>query len=136
MTIIQKISIYLKKKVNFLSIIDGKTLRIQKFSTLFFISFLIIFSCLFFISSNLISKKNKESENNFIEITKTSEFSNLTNFLASKINSPYNEINYTIKANDTVEKILRNFKVKESDIKSISVKLKKKNLLIYILAEN
>ena len=136
MTIIQKINIYLKKKVNFLSIIDGKTLRIQKFSTLFFISFLIIFSCLFFISSNLISKKNKESENNFIEITKTSEFSNLTNFLASKINSPYNEINYTIKANDTVEKILRNFKVKESDIKSISVKLKKKNLLIYILAEN
>ena len=128
MTIMQKLIIYLKKKVNFLSILNGKVLTIQKFNPIFFISFFIIFSCLFFISSNFISKKNKKSKNNFIEITKTSEFSNLTNFLFSKINSPYNEINYTIKANDTVEKILRSFKVKDSDIKNISVKLKQKKL--------
>jgi len=126
MTIIQKINYILKKKVNFLSLLDGRIFKIQKFNPLFFISFLIIFSCLFFITSNLINKKNKKNENNFKEITKTSEFSNLTNLLASKINSPYNEINYTIKTNDTVEKILRNFNVNDSDIKSISVKLKKK----------
>ncbi len=128
MTIIQKINYILKKKVNFLSLLDGRIFKIQKFNPLFFISFLIIFSCLFFITSNLINKKNKKNENNFKEITKTSEFSNLTNLLASKINSPYNEINYTIKTNDTVEKILRNFNVNDSDIKSISVKLKKKKL--------
>ena len=128
MTIIQKINYILKNKVNFLSLLDGRIFKIQKFNPLFFISFLIIFSCLFFITSNLINKKNKKNENNFKEITKTSEFSNLTNLLASKINSPYNEINYTIKTNDTVEKILRNFNVNDSDIKSISVKLKKKKL--------
>ena len=46
----------------------------------------------------------------------------------SKINSPYEEVNYEIKSNDTVEKILRNFKIKEDDIKAISVKLKQKKL--------
>ena len=128
MTIIQKINNFLKKKVGFLSILDGKVFRIHKFNPLFFISFIVIFSCLFFITSNLINKKNKENENNFKEITKTSEFSNLTHFFISKINSPYAEINYTIKANDTVEKILRGFKIKDNDIKSISVKLREKEL--------
>ena len=40
-------------------------------------------------------------------------FSNLTNFLISKINSPYEEIKYIIKNNDTVEKILKKFKIKK-----------------------
>ena len=63
-----------------------------------------------------------------MEITEKNEFSNLTNFFISKINSPYQEINYVIKNNDTVEKILRKFKIKEADIKNISVKLKESKL--------
>ena len=62
------------------------------------------------------------------EITKTSEFANITNFLISKINSPYEEINYTIKNNDTVEKILKKFKIKNDDIRSVSAQLKNKKL--------
>jgi len=85
-----------------------------------------IFSSLFFISSSLIDKKNKVIEKNFQEITGTNEFFNLKNFLVSKINSPYEEINYIIKNNDTVEKILRKFKVKEGDINKISTNLKQK----------
>ena len=53
------------------------------------------------------TKKNNENANNLKEITKNREFSNLTNFLISKINSPYEEIDYVIKNNDTVEKILK-----------------------------
>ena len=53
-------------------------------------------------------------------------FQILTNFLISKINSPYEEINYIIKNNDTVEKILKKFKIKNEDIKNISIKLKEK----------
>ena len=128
MTIIQKISVFFKKKLVFLSYLDTKTLRIQKFNPFFFISFVIIFSIIFFLSSNLVNKKSKQNENNLKEITKTNEFFELTNFFISRINSPYEEKNYIIKSNDTVEKILKNFKVRNSDIKKISVKLKQKKL--------
>ena len=63
-----------------------------------------------------------------VEVTKSNEFSNFTNFLISKINSPYEEINYVIESNDTVEKILKRFKVRNTDIKKISLKLKEKKL--------
>ena len=69
-----------------------------------------------------------KKHNSFKEITKTNEFSNLSNFLISKINSPYEEINYIIKNNDTVEKILKKFKIRNEDIKDISIKLKQKKL--------
>tara|TARA_B100000963_G_scaffold329814_1_gene319481 strand:+ start:229 stop:1575 length:1347 start_codon:yes stop_codon:yes gene_type:complete len=128
MTIIQKIRIGFRKRYNFLSNFDLKTLRIQKFNPIFLISFFIVFSAFFFISINIIDNKNKKHLNNFEEVAKSSELSNLTNFLISKLNSPYEEINYIIKNNDTVEKILKKFKIKEADIKNISVKLKKKKL--------
>ena len=37
-------------------------------------------------------------------------------------------MNYLIKNNDTIEKILKNFNIKDSDIKNISTKLKEKKL--------
>ena len=128
MTIIQKISVFFKKKSVLLSHLDTKAFRIQKFNPLFFLSFVIVFSAIFFLTSNLINKKSEENERNLKEITKTNEFSNLTNFIVSRINSPYEEKNYIIKSNDTVEKILKNFKVRSADIKKISVKLKNKKL--------
>ena len=128
MTIIQKIKNLYKKKGILLSSIDAKAFKIQRFNPFFFISFIVAFSVIFFISSNSINKKNKDNEKNLREITKTSEFSNFSNFLISKINSPYREINYIIKNNDSIEKILRNFKVRDKDIKIISVRLKQKKL--------
>ncbi len=128
MTIIQKINIIIKKKYNFLSLLDAKALKIQKFNPFFLISFLAIFSCIFFVSLNLINKKNEKNAYNLKEITKKSEFSNLTNFLISKINSPYEEIDHVIKNNDTIEKILKNFKIRNEDIRDISNKLKKRKL--------
>ncbi len=126
MAIIQKFSNFLKKKINFFRVLDAKTLRIQKFNPLFFLFFLIIFTVIFFITSNLIDQNNKKSQVNFEEITNTNEFSNLTNFFISKINSPYKEIKYEIQNNDTVEKILRKYDVLDEDIKKISYKLKQK----------
>ena len=128
MTIIQKFTIFTKKKLNFFYASSIKTLRIQRFNPFIVISFLIFFSAIFFVSSNLIKKKNNEDENNLKEITKNNEFFNLTNFLVSKINSPYEEISYVIKNNDTVEKILKQFKIQNNDIREISVKLKNRKL--------
>ena len=128
MTFIRKISTFYKRKTNFLSITEIKTFKIQKFNPLILISFLIIFSIVFFVSSNLINKTNNEQKNNLNEIAETSEFLNLTKFFVAKLNSPYEEISYIIENNDTVEKILKRFKVRDEDIKNISVKLKQKKL--------
>ena len=128
MTIIQKIAIFAKKKLNFFTVRYNKTIQFQKLSPVIVISFLIIFTALFFVSSNIIKKKNNEDRYNFKEITKNNEFSNLTNFLISKINSPYEEISYIIKNNDTVEKILKQFKIRNVDIREISVQLKDRKL--------
>ena len=128
MTIIQKFTIFTKKKLNFFYASSIKTLRIQRFNPFIVISFLIVFSAIFFISSNLIKKKNNKDGNNLKEITKNDEFFNLTNFLVSKINSPYEEISYVIKNNDTVEKILKQFKIQNNDIREISVQLKNRKL--------
>ena len=128
MTIIQKIAIFRKKKLNFLSNINFRALQVRGLNPLIFVSFFIVFSTLFFVSSSLIQKKNNENSTNLKEITKNNEFSNLTNFLISKINNPYEEISYIIKNNDTIEKILKKFKVRNEDIKKISAQLKIKKL--------
>ena len=128
MTIIQKIAIFKKKKLNFLSNINFRALQVRGLNPLIFVSFFIVFSTLFFVSSSLIQKKNSENSTNLKEITKNNEFSNLTNFLISKINNPYEEVSYIIKNNDTIEKILKKFEVKNRDIKEISAQLKIKKL--------
>ena len=92
------------------------------------LSFIIFFSILFFIITNLINHKNKVNGDNLKEVLKTNEFLNLTNYFSSKINSPYEEIKYVIKNNDSIEKILKNYNIKNEDIKEISVKLKEKKL--------
>ena len=127
MTIIQKIELFLKKKFSFFSTLDLKIIHLRKFNLFFLIFFVIIFSSFFFISSNIINQKNDSDKKNFNELTKSSEFSNLSNFLISKINSPYREVNYIIENNDSVEKIPRKFEVKDNEIKKISNKLKERN---------
>ena len=128
MALIEKIKNFVKKKYNLFYLISPKTLQLKNFSPAFFISMMIVFSGVFLISSNLINKKNKENKSNLIEITETKDFSNLALFLISKINSPYEEIEYVIKNNDTVEKILKKYKIRDEDIKKISLKLKEKKL--------
>ena len=128
MTLIEKIDNFVKKKFKLNSIIGSKALKILNFKPIFLISFIIIFSGTFFISFNIINKKNKEITRNFKEISETNEFSNLAKFFISKINSPYEEVEYIIKNNDTVEKILKKYKIRDEDIKKISLKLKEKKL--------
>ncbi len=119
---------FIRKKNSYLLLIQARTLKFQKFNPIILITFLVIFSSVFFVTGNIIEKKNEKNENNFKEITKTGEFSNLINFFSSKINSPYQEINYIIENNDTVEKILKKFEIQSEDINNITVKLRQKKL--------
>ena len=128
MTITQIISNFYKKKFNFLSSIGLKKLKIFNLNPILFLSFVIFFSILFFTISNVINKKDKETKNNLTEVVESTGFSNLTNYFISKINSPYNDIEYVIKTNDTIEKILKKYNIRNIDIKNISTRLKEKKL--------
>ena len=90
--------------------------------------FIFLFLIIFIIITNLINSKNKVENDNLNAVIKTKEFLNLKNFLVSKINSPYKEINYLIQNNDNIEKILKKFEINTVDIKAISQNLKQKKL--------
>ena len=127
MTIIQNLTKILKK-TNFPSI-----WKINKQLTLninFYIIFtsIILVSIIFFTVSNILNKKNYDMEQNFKDVTESSEFSKFTSYILSKISSPYEEARYLIKNNDSIEKILKKFNVRNEDIKKISLNLKRKKL--------
>ena len=126
MTIIQFINSFYKKNITFLSAIKINKLRILSFNPFIVLSFIVFFSILFFVTSNLINSKNKNNRSNLEQVTNSNEFSNLTNYFISKINSPYEEVSYLIKNNDSIEKILKKFNIRDRDIKKIVTKLKEK----------
>ena len=59
---------------------------------------------------------------------KSTTAKNHAHFFISKINSPYQEINYIIKNNDSVERILKKFQIKTKEIQIITKNLKSKKL--------
>ena len=94
---------------------------------LYFFS-IIIFFTIFVIISNLINHKNKLESQNLNSVVASKEFSNLSHYFLSKINSPYKEIKYLIQNNDSIEKILKKLDINSNDIKIISNNLKQKKL--------
>ena len=126
MALSQIIHRFYKKKIHFLSSINVSKLRIKNFNHTIFLIFIVFFLILFFFISSLINLKNQKNKSNLVDIAKSNEFTNLTNYFISKINSPYQEIHYVIKNNDNIEKILKDYSIKSEDIKNISNKLKEK----------
>ena len=118
-----------QKKWQNLSVFTGQNkLKISKFNLTLFFSLILLFSIIFFSLSNYISSKNIENRENLGKVTNSNEFSNIAKFFISKINSPYSEVKYIIKNNDSIEKILKKYNIKQADIKNISNQLKQKKL--------
>ena len=128
MTIIQIISNIFKKSLNSIGSMKLGKYKINNFNTILLITFILISLILFVLISNQISQKNINDRNNLNSISKSNEFSSLINFFTSKVTSPYKEVKYIIKNNDSVEKILRKYDIEANDIKKISYKLKQKKL--------
>ena len=128
MAIIQKINDYFKKFSNFSFKSRMYNTKIFNENAKIFLPILIIFTFIFFIGTNFISDKNEKNKVNLNEITNSNEFTNLKNIFISKISSPYKEINYLIKKNDTIEKILKKNNIRTDDINKIAVRLKQKKL--------
>ena len=128
MTIIQILREFLKKKGFLISFSKRNNPNVVNYKNVVFLTSAIFFTIVFFITSKYISDRNIVNKNNLTSVTNSKEFSNFTNFLFSRISSPYEEIKYTIKNNDTIEKILKKNNINIEDINNISVKLKQNKL--------
>ena len=78
---------------------------------LIYIVFIIVFFSVFILVSNSINKKKEQEAKNFYSVIDSKQFIGLSDYFIKKINSPYKEIDYLIENNDSIEKILRKFKV-------------------------
>ena len=129
MAIIQFFLSLIKKKVSVSPPINISKLKNFSLTPIYvFATIVIVGSAFFYATTTHLTKKNLKNEKNLKIVTNSNEFTKFTDFLISKIKSPYKEAKYTIKNNDTIEKILRQFDIRNNDIKIISDKLKRKNL--------
>ena len=128
MAIIKYFSEFRKKWQNSSVFTGQNKLKISKFNLTLLSGLILLFSITFFSLSNYISNTKIENRANLGKVTNSNEFSNIAKFFVSKINSPYAEVKYIIKKNDSIEKILKKYNIKQADIKNISNKLKQKEL--------
>tara|TARA_Y100000591_G_scaffold318564_1_gene329641 strand:- start:624 stop:1970 length:1347 start_codon:yes stop_codon:yes gene_type:complete len=128
MTLKVKFNNFIKNLNNYTFLTRNNKFRISNKNQLILVFSAVFFAIIFFTTKNIVEKKNFTSESELIAVTNSNEFSNFTNYLISKIRSPYQEIKYTIENNDTIEKILKKYEIKSSDIKNISTELKLKKL--------
>ena len=129
MTIIRKISYFYKKffPTSLIYKLNNKE-KIFNNKSIILILTLIITSIIFFSYSNYITDKNMKNRSNIERIGNSEGFSILTDFLLKKIKSPYEEIKYIIKRNDSIDKILKKYGIKKEEINNITKKLRQKKL--------
>ena len=108
--------------------VGGENYKVLSWKYFLYFFSIIIFFTIFVIISNLINHKNKLESQNLNSVVASKEFSNLSDYFLSKINSPYKEIKYLIQNNDSIEKILKKLDINSNDIKIISNNLKQKKL--------
>ena len=98
--------------------------KIRWEKTKYFILFSVTLMLLVLIVSHY---RNEEVPINKKEITayRTSDVKIIKDFFFSKINSPFLYDNYEIKKGDTIQKILKNYKIKNNEIQNIINQYKK-----------
>ena len=101
-------------------------LKIKRFVIYFLISISIFFTYL--VVSNKAKSLNQSKKNNIDTVINSSPANDLKEYLLFKLKSPYEEKNYIIQNNDSIEKILNNYNVVSNEIKIIVNSLKKKKL--------
>ena len=128
MTIIRIFEDLFRKKLWLSGALKSNKLKVLNFNPIIFITIVISIFIIFFSINTFVDHRNIENKDNIKTITGSKEFSNFTDFIISKLNSPYFEIKYQIKNNDSIEKILKKYQVRSEDIKDISTKLKRRKL--------
>jgi murein DD-endopeptidase MepM/ murein hydrolase activator NlpD len=117
----------IKKSTNFLKLRSNTNVSAIKKNYIFLIIILSSF-LVYSVFLNQKTKYNKSKKDNFSNLIASNEFKNLGDYFFNSIKSPYKEYKYTIRNNDSIEKILRIYKIKNNEIKTIVNELKKKKL--------
>jgi murein DD-endopeptidase MepM/ murein hydrolase activator NlpD len=105
---------------------------LMKKNYLLYFFILAIFFLFYFLAVNKIKSYNSSKEDNFNSFLGSSEFDNIRRYIFENLNSPYKEYNYIVKNNDTIEKILKKYKVNTDDVNNIAkAVVKKKNSNIF-----
>ena len=73
-------------------------------NTLTLLSTLLSFMVIFVVTSSFLAQKNQENADSLKMISRSNDFTNFSNFLISKISSPYKEINYVIEKTTQLKK--------------------------------
>ena len=116
------LSLNLKKKIVLFLIFFKK----KKY--LFYFFLIVIFFAVYALVLNQIKSDKNLKENNFNTFLESNEFNNIKEYIFENLNSPYREYNYTVENNDTLEKILKKYEIKSSEINKIAVEIRKKKL--------
>ena len=98
----------------------------KKYPFYFFI--ITIFFVIYALVLNQIKSYTNLKENNFNSFLKSDEFGNIKEFVFDNIKSPYKEYTYTVKNNDTLEKILKKFNISNNEINNLTKKITEKKL--------
>ena len=117
---------YTKKLENFRS--RNARDKIINWQNLIYLFSFVAFFSIFILVANLINQKNERENQSLNSIVKSEEFSSLSSYFISKINSPYKEVEYIIQNNDSIEGILKKFDINANDIQVIANNLKKEKL--------
>ena len=112
--------LYIKKNVY------KAPLSLKKYSS-YFVFLLVSFSLYILLVSQFKSYSEKK-EKNFNSFISSNEFNNIKNYLFDNLKSPYKEYSYTIKKNDTLDKILKQYKILNADIAMLLKEIQKKNV--------
>ena len=96
---------------------------------LFIYPIILLFSLVIYSNTyNSINNKKNENEKNLESFFNSEEFVNIKDSFFEELKSPYAEFIYNIENNDTIGRILKKFRVSDSEIQKIIEGLKKKKL--------
>ena len=100
----------------------------RKFNLIIYTTILALAFVIYSFTYNYVNDQKNKNEKNLENFFKSEEFSEVKNSIFEKLKSPYIEFTYEIENNDSIGKILKKFKVSDSEKQKIIEGLKKKNL--------
>ncbi len=101
---------------------------LNKKKYLIYISLILVFFGIYSFVLNQIKSQAELKQNNFNTFLKSEEFKNIKNYVLKNLNSPYKEYTYLVQNNDTIERVLKNYKIKNEDIKNIITEIANQKL--------
>ena len=100
----------------------------RKFNLIIYTTILALAFVIYSFTYNYVNDQKNKNEKNLENFFKSEEFSEVKNSIFENLKSPYIEFTYKIENNDSIGKILKKFKVSDSEKQKIIKGLKKKNL--------